>query len=170
MYYRNSLDKYGECSARGENAENAFIAVVKRKKIKYRDATIKEQFDHIDYVLEIDGKEVFLDVKARKKISRFDKGPADDKVWVEFKNVSGKNGWLHGSSNIIVFEREKDYVLVSRKKLLEYCENNIDKTNVVSEASNALYKLYTRHGRKDIISMIKMEDLFLNMKPLIWKK
>jgi hypothetical protein len=170
MYYRNSLDKYGECSARGENAENAFIAVVKRKKIKYRDATIKEQFDHIDYVLEIDGKEVFLDVKARKKISRYDKGTADDKVWVEFKNVSGKNGWLHGSSNIIVFEREKDYVLVSRKKLLEYCENNIDKTNVVSEASNALYKLYTRHGRKDIISMIKMEDLFLNMKPLIWKK
>jgi penicillin-binding protein-related factor A (putative recombinase) len=170
MYYRNSFDKYGDCSARGESAENALIAVVKRKKIKYRNATIKEQFEHIDYILEVDGREIFLDVKSRKKVTRYDDNVIDDKIWVEFKNVSGNKGWLYGASDIIVFERKDDYVLVSRKKLLEYCDNKIDKTKIVSEARNALYKIYTRDGRRDAISMIEMDGLISSIKPTIWKK
>jgi penicillin-binding protein-related factor A (putative recombinase) len=169
MYYQNFLDTSGECSTRGETAENGFVSVAKRKKLKYRKATIQEQYKHIDWFLTIDGKDISFDVKGMKKSSRKDFKVRNDIVWIEYKNVSGDNGWLMGKANIIAFERENDYVLVPRKELLEFCDKNIEKT-IVRESSQALYKLYTRSGRKDVISMIYMDDVLHKMNSAVWKK
>jgi hypothetical protein len=170
MYYRNSLDKSGSCSLRGESAENAFIAAVKRKKFNYRKASVLEQYDHIDWFVEINDKIVSFDVKARKKTSRNNSKVKDDIVWVEYQNVSGNKGWLKGKADIIALERENDFVLVPRKDLLRYCDEVIEKTTVVHEASQALYKLYSRDGRKDIISMIRMDDVLYKLKSTILRK
>jgi len=169
MAYRNSLDKSGECSKNGKNAENAFLALVKTKKCEVREATLKEQFDHIDYVITKDNIEIAFDVKAMKKISRASNKFSSDLVWVEFKNVSGKDGWLYGKSQYIAFEREDDYVIVYRKKLLDFCEKNVKKEKVFY-SKDALYKMYTRDGRKDIISIIRMDDLIGKLDPTFWKK
>lgn len=169
MYYRNSLDISGDCSARGGDAENVFIAVAKRKKLDYRKANIKEQYSHIDWFLTIDGREVSFDVKAMKKSSRHDSRVRNDIVWVEYQNVSGNDGWLKGKADFIAFERENDYVLVRRKELLEYCDERIEKV-IVHESSQALYKLYSRDGRKDVISMIRMDDVLYKLKSVIWRK
>ena len=169
MAYRNSLDKSGECSKNGKNAENAFLALVKTKKCEVREATLKEQFDHIDYVITKDNIEIAFDVKAMKKISRASNKFSSDLVWVEFKNVSGKDGWLYGKSQYIAFERENDYVIVYRKKLLDFCEKNVKKEKVFY-SRDALYKMYTRDGRKDVISIIQMNDLIEKLDPTFWKK
>lgn len=169
MEYRNSLDKSGECSKNGKIAEDAFLALVKRKNCKFRKATIQEQFDHIDYILNTNNTDIAFDVKAMKKVSRSSNKVSNDLVWVEFQNVSGKNGWLYGKSQCIVFEREKDFVIVSRKSLLEFCEKNVEKKKVYN-SHEAIYKIYTREGRKDIISMIRMDDLLKQLEPIFWKK
>jgi hypothetical protein len=169
MAYRNSLDRSGECSKNGKNAENAFLALVKTKKCEVREATLKEQFDHIDYVITKDNTEIAFDVKAMKKISRASNKFSSDLVWVEFKNVSGKDGWLYGKSQYIAFERENDYVIVYRKKLLDFCEKNV-KREKVFYSRDALYKMYTRDGRKDVISIIQMNDLIEKLDPTFWKK
>jgi len=169
MYYRNSLDTSGDCSLRGESAESAFIAIAKRKKLEYRKANVREQYDHIDWFITIDDREVSFDVKAMKKTSRHDARVRNDIVWVEYQNVSGNVGWLKGKADFIAFERENDYALVRRKDLLEFCEERIEKT-MVYESSQALYKLYSRGGRKDVISMIRMDDVLYKLKSIIWRK
>jgi hypothetical protein len=130
MYYRNYLDTSGDCSARGESAENAFIAIAKRKKLEYRKANVREQYKHIDWFLTIGGKEVSFDVKGMKKSSRNDSRIRDDIIWVEYQNVSGNDGWLKGEADFISFERENDYVIVGRKELLQFCDERIEKTMV----------------------------------------
>jgi hypothetical protein len=169
MAYRNSLDRSGECSKNGKNAENAFLALVKTKKCEVREATLKEQFEHIDYIVTKNNTEIAFDVKAMKKISRSSSKFSSDLVWVEFKNVSGKDGWLYGKSQYIAFEREDDYVIVYRKKLLDFCEKNVKKEKVFY-SKDALYKMYTRDGRKDIISIIRMNDLIKELSPIFWTK
>lgn len=169
MAYRNSLDRLGDCSRNGKNAEDAFLALVKTKKCEVREATLQEQFDHIDYIVTKNNTEITFDVKAMKKISRSSNKVSSDLVWIEFKNVSGKSGWLYGKSQYIAFEREEDYVIVLRKELLNFCEQNVKKEKVFY-SKDALYKLYTRDGRKDVISIIRMDDLIKELSPIFWKK
>jgi hypothetical protein len=169
MRYKNSLDISGECSKKGKKAEDAFLAIVKTKKCKVREANLQEQFDHIDYILTKNDTEIAFDVKAMKKISRSSSNVSSDLVWVEFKNVSGKDGWLYGKAQYIAFEREDDYVIVYRKKLLDFCENNVKKEKVCY-SKDALYKMYTRDDRKDVISIIRMNDLIEKLDPTFWKK
>jgi hypothetical protein len=169
MAYRNSLDRSGDCSRNGKNAEDAFLVLVKTKKCEVREATLQEQFDHIDYIVTKNNTEIAFDVKAMKKISRSSNKVSSDLVWVEFKNVSGKDGWLYGKSQYIAFERENDYVIVYRKKLLDFCEKNVKKEKVFY-SRDALYKMYTRDGRKDVISIIQMNDLIKELSPIFWTK
>ena len=167
--YINKYDKHGECSKNGNNAEQSFVKILKDKNCFERKATKQEQFDHIDYFAKKNGTRISFDVKARKKNSRNDSDVDDNLVWVEFKNVSGKNGWLYGKSTCIAFEREHDFVIVKRSLLLNFCENKVEK-NKVSFSRDALYKQYTRDGRKDLLSIVKMQDIMKEIKFFIWKK
>lgn len=157
-YYVNKYDYTGNMAKSGVLAEDLFVSLFD-KKFKVVPSSYKEQVkDHIDYYVYDNNRYFTVDVKAKKKFTKDDK-----EVWIEFKNVNGNNGWLYGTATVIAFEREKDFIIVSREKLKTLCESLIDTNNATTDKFGCLYKAYTRENRKDLISKIKFEDIFNNI-------
>lgn len=139
---------------RGQKTESNFGELLKRHYPDARPATLPEQFDHIDWICE----RGTIDVKAMKRISRG--SPIQSEfIWIEFKNNNGLDGWIHGKQDWIAFEAPDRYVVVNRERLMNFALVVCDLENKVSQAKDALYKAYTREGRKDLISMIRFDDL-----------
>ena len=157
--YINKFDTTSECATRGKSAEDLFELFLQRTNKKYRPATLIEQYKHIDFVVFIN-REITIDVKGPKKISRSQSTLNDDFIWVEFINVRGDKGWLYGQNDLIAFYRASNnsFYVVRTQDLAKLCENICDDRKVFY-SSDALYHRYTRAGRKDVISMIKFEDL-----------
>lgn len=151
---------------RGQDVEKQFTDLLRKRDPNFRKATKAEQFAHIDYKTEFGT----IDVKAKKRINRNDKEEQDDLIWLEFKNVQGKSGWLTGCTDIIAFERDKDFVLVHRKNLLYWAQRACQLNTSVQNSRDALYKGYTRKGRKDLISIVKIKDMMENVAYKSWKK
>lgn len=170
MGYRNSFDFSGQNQISGERAEDLFEKIALKKNLKIQRATVKQQLSHIDFILtNTKNQSFFFDVKARKKISRASTDFSDDLVWIEFKNVAGNQGWLYGSSDYVVFERENDFVIVPRVNLVSLCERIVSNIKV-DKSKDCLYKKYSRKDRQDEISLIKMKDIVENIKVSIWNK
>jgi hypothetical protein len=170
MGYRNAFDVTGENQATGEKAEFLFEKIAKSKGFLTKSATLKQQLSHIDFIVETkDKKSYTFDVKGRKRITRKDASVTDEMVWIEFKNVQGKNGWLYGAADFIAFERELDFVIISRNNLVTLCER-IVQNKKVSSPNDALYAKFTRPTRKDELSLIKMDDILKGAKTYIWQK
>jgi hypothetical protein len=170
MSYQNSFDYTGQNRVSGETAENIFEELAASRGLKVKKANYDQQLAHIDFILTDKKNNIhLLDIKARKKISRNSSSFSDDLVWIELKNVIGNDGWLYGCSDYIVFERENDFVIVPRVNLIKICDSLITNERVNS-SSEALYKLYTRKNRKDLLSIIKMSDILNRTKTQIWPK
>ena len=150
---------------RGQVVESDFSKLLEIRGVSWRKANRQEQFSHVDYYTSFGS----IDVKAKKKISRSDSSEQDELIWLEFKNVQGKKGWLSGNADIIAFERAADFVLVRRKELLLLAQNKCDFNSLVTNSRDALYKVYSRKGRKDLISIVKMSDI-LDLHHRKWKK
>ena len=164
MGYRNSFDFSGQNQLSGEKAEDLFEKMALKRNLKIQKATYKQQLSHIDFILTNEKDEIYLlDIKARKKVSRTSEVFSDDLVWIEFKNVSGNQGWLYGASDYIAFEREYDFVIVPRKNLALLCERLVSNIKV-QKSKDCLYNRYTRKDRKDELSLIKMDDILKNIK------
>jgi len=157
--------KNSESWNRGQVVEVDFSKLLDSRNISWKKATRQQQFNHIDYTTSIGS----IDVKAKKRISRSDSNSQSDFIWLEFKNVQGKKGWLCGSTDIIAFERENDFVLFRRKQLLDWAMNKCDIKQLVANSRDALYKGYTRRGRKDLISIVKMKEM-MEIYHRIWEK
>jgi hypothetical protein len=157
--------KNSESWNRGQAVESEFSKLMDIRKLDYRKASKKEQFKHIDYHSSFGT----IDVKAKKRLNRGDGEEQDEFIWLEFKNVQGKAGWLCGETNVIAFERDNDFVLVKRKDLLNMALKKCDLNRRVNYSKDALYKGYTRKGRKDLITIVKMSDI-LQINHKIWKK
>lgn len=151
---------------RGQDVEKEFADLLRKRDPGFTKANKLEQFAHVDYKSRFGT----IDVKAKKRINRSDKEEQDDLIWLEFKNVQGKLGWLTGYTDIIAFERDKDFILVHRKNLLYWAERVCELNNLVIYSKDALYKGYTRKGRKDLISIVKMSDLMKNVAHKVWEK
>ena len=150
---------------RGQGVEAMFAKLLNKRTTDVRAADLKEQFSHVDYVTDF-GK---IDVKARKRVARKDDDVQDDLVWLEFKNVQGKRGWVYGKADWIAFERLKDFVMVKRADLANMGENLCALGDRVSVGREALYKGYQRMGRKDLLSIVKMSDV-LKLYHQLWTK
>jgi len=157
--------KNSESWNRGQVVEKQFAKLMDIRELDYRKSSKKEQFKHIDYHSSFGT----IDVKAKKRLNRGDGKEQDEFIWLEFKNVQGKAGWLCGETNVIAFERDNDFVLVKRKDLLELALKICDIKHIVNKSTQALYKGYRRKGRRDLISLIKMSDI-LKINHRIWKK
>lgn len=157
--YINQYDTNSECAKTGKSAEELFELFLKKTNRKYRPANLAEQYKHIDFVV-YGKKEIKVDVKGPKKISRSNTTTDNDFIWVEFKNVRGDAGWLYGENDLIAFYREIDtsFYIVKTPELAQLCEELCD-DKMVFRSSDALYHKYTRMGRKDVLSLIKFEDL-----------
>lgn len=108
-------------------------------------------YKHIDfYIYRPNGTFTSVDVKG---------GNHPKTIWVEFKNVSGNNGWLYGESEYIAFHLPElvSFLMIKRLALVERCENIVEKVFVSKDESHK--KLYTRKDRKDVISKLYLEDI-----------
>lgn len=150
---------------RGQAVERDFERLLKQRDAHYRRATKQEQFNHIDYVTYFGT----VDVKAKKRLNRA-ASLQEEKLWLEFKNVQGKHGWLTAPHlDVLAFERDDCFVLTKRTSLLELADNLCDLHNHVDSPDKALYRAYTRKGRRDLLSVIAMSDL--NLIPTVtWTK
>lgn len=94
-------------------------------------------------------------------------------LWIEFKNASGRGGWIHGDAHFVVFERKEDFIFVNRKELLSWIgSSNKIRYDLpfVTLAKKAKYRIYKRAGEKDEITQIKVDDIKDLKSFQIWKK
>lgn len=108
-------------------------------------------YDHIDYFVKRTNNTITsVDVKG---------GNHPTIIWIEFKNVAGYAGWLYGKAEMIAFDMPElnGFVIVERKELADLCEEIVEKVFVPK--TEATRKLYSRKGRKDVISRLHLTDL-----------
>lgn len=171
MKYRNRFDYNGQCSDSGYSAENLFSEMAEKRGWEVSKADRKQQLSHVDvYLNHKKHGTVSFDVKAQKKVKRTDSNTNDKYLWVEFSNVAGKEGWLRGNADLIAFEQEKNFLIVRRQALLDFCEKNVDFSDKVDKSSEAVYRVYQRKGRKDEISLIPIKDIKEHVSYSLWKK
>ena len=149
----------------GSKGEHRFKKIMESFGLLVGEASFKENVhDHIDFFVKgktekLVGLKFSVDVKARKRKSRDSDEYDEEYTWVEFKNVRGKKGWLYGKADKIAFETEAGFLMVDREELAKWCEDSVDFKKSVRNPYSAIYKVYTRKGREDLISRIKTEDI-----------
>lgn len=139
------------------------LATLLREHGKVYLSTLQEDMiGHYDFMHG--GKKV--DVKALKKLNRFDGQPQEDIHYVELTNVRGDTGWLYGEADYFAFEAFKFWSFVEREALQAFVKEYCTETS----PHKSMYKLFTREGKKDIITQVKMLDIMAlsDIKPL-WK-
>lgn len=156
--YKNDRDTRG-AGELGANAEALFKRSAEAEGWRVEDATLQQDIhDHTDFIIEWvgvpelhhkrvvgDGAKFTVDVKAQGR---------DQYVWVEIRNVNGDAGWLYGKAYFIAFQRENGFLMVSREKLQKWIEENVTREYVTNK-KDALMKVYTRKGRKDMITKVQ---------------
>ena len=135
----------------GDDTEDLFVSAC--TKLVYactKTNASTDIFDHIDFYIDRPSGRTSVDVKGKNTI---------DSIWVEFKNVRGKNGWLYGKAQYIAFDMPElnGFVMVGRNELKDRCEQIIEKVFV--SKNEAIRKLYTRDGRMDVIAQIQLNDI-----------
>ncbi len=153
----------------GRIAENFFESVAKNRKWGVtKSSSVQNRLEHWDFLLEqtaeckdnmlsniiisqdgisSESKSIKVDVKSMKKINRTDEFCQQRLVWIEMSGNGTNKGWLYGSlADIIAFETINTFVLVSRLKLIEFVDKNVNKEMFVKTPSNALYCMYNRKG------------------------
>lgn len=110
-------------------------------------------------------------VKRRKKnkTSRY----LDRWTWLEFKNGKGDDGWIYGPAHFIAFERSMDYIIISRKALLNYVQKEGKvrwDSPFVARPQEAKYRLYKNPRTKAIITQILSKDILKLEGVQRWKK
>ena len=157
----NKNDKDGRAKELGDLSVISFEDSMKGHGIQVERTPFSEDvYDHIDYWITRE-KKISVDLKSLKRISRSDAKPQNKKIWVEFKNVQGKDGWILGKADYICLEQPFHFLFVKREDLLDFCRKCV-KNEKVSSAKDAEYKLYTRRGRKDVISIVDLADIIGN--------
>lgn len=174
MFTNNSRNRYDKKDSLelGRRAEDAFARLAIQHGFKVMASSGKENIDeHIDYIIERNEKSKKVDVKSLKRKSRWDKELQDEFLWIELHSVRKNNkGWLYdGKADLIAFEMKDCFRLVSRLDLIAQVEALVNLEAKVTSSKDALYKVYSRKDRYDLLTMIKSDDL-LRITYVDWKK
>jgi hypothetical protein len=145
---------------KGKKAEDAFAKMFLKTTEATKHENINEHWD-----IKIETK---VDIKGIKRVSRV--GDLNENIhWVEIRGVSG-DGWLYGGkSDYFAFETFDYWIIVEPEKLKNLIKKKVEKI-YVDKPENALYKLYKRKNRNDILTMVKTLDLFFISVQVIEKK
>jgi hypothetical protein len=142
--------------------EDDFARVIKDMGEVTPSSTQEDINEHWDVKLSVK-----FDVKAVKKTNRSDIDTDDNIHWVELINVRGAKGWLYGEANYFSFELNDYWVIVAKEALQSFIAEKC-KTKEKSERPE-LYKLYSRAGRSDMITLVKTIDLMYISEQIIKK-
>lgn len=156
--------RYADSMKRGKAAEDRFVKMAEARGFTVAHSRKNDDiFRHIDFIVvqpnPVGGEGVakFVDVKARKRISRNDEDAQDQEIWLEIKNVGGNNGWVY-SEGYVAFENLKGFVIVEKATLRRLIDELVS-NELVTSATNALYKRYSRRGRKDLLTRVRISDI-----------
>jgi hypothetical protein len=135
----------------GSLSENRFYQAMEKRG--YRCLKTDKETDihqHIDFFIVGKKKNVTVDVKGNNY---------RNSIWIEFKNVTGKPGWIYGNADYIVFDFTdlQYFIFVDREELLQYCTENVKKE--ITTLEHCTRKLYTRTDRKDLLTRLELTDL-----------
>ena len=174
MFTKNSRNRYDKKDSLelGRRAEDTFARLAVKHGFKVTASSEKGNIDeHFDYVIERDGKSHKVDVKSIKRKSREDTELQDEFLWIELHGVRADDkGWLYdGKADLIAFELANSFRIVDRLELIALVENLVDFEAKVSSSKDALYKIYSRKSRPDLLTMIKSEDV-LQLRHAEWRK
>jgi hypothetical protein len=149
------------CLVDGLDAEYRFSDHLDNPVFATKDQDIHEHWDVRDGPTR-------YDVKAMKRWSRSNPRPTDRIHFIELRNVKGHLGWVYGDADYIVFETRAYWLVVPRKKLAFFVEEITEKNE--HSAIPAVYKLYQRNGRKDLMTVVPTMDLLSLSEKTIKKK
>ncbi len=158
---RNQFDRRDSLEL-GDRAEDLFARLALARGWKVGRATEQANlYDHWDFYIYRDKEGCRVDVKAMKRARRGDAQVQDQWLWVELHGVRDYDrGWLYaGKADLIAVETSSSFLMVRRQDLIRLVEGLVDTTGVVSSAREAKYKVYTRPGRPDKITMIETQKL-----------
>jgi hypothetical protein len=158
---RNKYDKR-DCLEIGHKAEDVFATIAARKGWKVTIASNYANInDHWDVLIEKGAERYRVDVKGMKRLSRHDSNAQDEWMWIELHGVREHDrGWLYdGKAELVAFEKKRSFVVVRRDGLIKLVEQLVDLSTTVHSARAARYKVYSRPGRPDRITMVEMEKL-----------
>ena len=149
----------------GQAVEAEFYALLLLRDPEARKATQQEQFNHVDYV----SYHGTFDVKAMGQLRRNDHRQQGEFRWLELNNVRGEVGWLLAEDmDYLAFERVDDFIIVRREDV-RLLAKELCTFNYVSSAGDALYNLYSRNGRKDLLTVIRTDDMLV-LDHRLWAK
>lgn len=173
MFTKNSRNKYDRKDSLelGRSAESSFAQTAVKHGWTVEPASKESNInEHFDYIMNKDGKSFRVEVKSRKRMGRGDMDVQDDYVWVEIHGVrKDDQGWLYGNADLIAFEMTTSFRLVRRADLAALIGKLVDFNAMVDAPKDALYKLYSRAGRHDLLTMIRSSDL-KKITSLEWRK
>jgi len=159
----NSRNKYDRKDSLelGSRAESLFVNLAKHLGWSVAPSSKDENIDgHWDYLIEKEGAAFRVEVKSSKRISRDDDGTQSDLTWIELHGVRPNDpGWLFGKADLIAFEKENSFLLVRKPDLLDMVNKKVNLGARVSRPGDALYKIYTRPGRRDKLTLLPMHDV-----------
>ena len=173
MFTKNSRNRYDRKDSLelGQSAESLFAkSAIKHGWVVVPASEESNMDEHFDYIMSKDGKSLKVEVKSRKRRGRGDQDVQDEYVWVEIHGVrKDDQGWLYGNADLIAFEMGNSFRLIRRVDLAKLIGKLVDFNAMVEKPKDALYKLYSRKGRPDLLTMIKTADL-LQITALDWTK
>lgn len=143
---------------KGKIKEADLLKLLEGQGHKMDEATPSEDMrEHWDIKVT---SELKIDVKGLKKSKRSDQEPNENIHWIEIQNVQGKVGWTYASEvDYFAFETIDYWILVKKKSLQELVADKCKAKIKTDSPGDALYKLYTRQGRKDILTKVKTLDI-----------
>lgn len=158
---RNRYDTR-DCLEIGERAEEAFAQIARKRGWRVTVASDHANIHHHwDLLIEKGTERYRVDVKGMKRVTRYDLSVQDKWLWIELHGVREHDrGWLYdGEAELIAFEKETAFSILMRSDLIKLVEQLVDMNTTVRSAKEARYKVYSRPGRPDKITMIEMEKL-----------
>lgn len=138
----------------GQLGEQRFVDACKAVGYEVKAATREQNIhDHIDFFVLRSHVDVWSGVDVKS-------GNHPETIWIEFKNVTGKSGWLFGKAEFFAFEMPEvgGFIMIRKKDLIQLCEEIVDATPV-KHKDDAHCKLYTRKGREDLLTKLHLTDL-----------
>lgn len=173
MAHENSRNKYDKKDSLllGNRAEKSFVQLARRLGWRVSPSSKRQNIDeHWDYQIERDSLSFKVEVKSLKRIHREDEQAQSELTLVELHGVRPRDtGWLFGKADLIAFEKHDSFILVRKSDLLSVVNRKVDLVRKVREPTQALYKIYSRPGRKDKLTLLPMKDI-QNIQFEEWRK
>ena len=158
-------------SKQNKSYKKLFIEIAESKGYKIHKPSFAERKANVDFILEgqSKGDAVNVRIDLKKKNSKNSK----HWVYIEYKDSKGRDGWLYGMSDFIIFDTFKDFILVPRKALISFLnESQIVRWDLpyVDKPWNSKYRLFRRPDTLETISQIQIKDLLNIDNHKVWPK